>query len=132
MDLRKKDKAKERNQDIVRSARFLETEDGWFFRTREDITLGPYLEKFDAELSASLLVAQLAQLDEGKDPTAVIQAFESDPSNANVRNTNLQKPVDLNAIRRKHQNGGMANKAHRAWKKISQLKTLPKKLKFKR
>ena len=131
MDLRKKDKAKERNPDIVRSARFLETEDGWFFRTREDIMLGPYLDKFDAELSASLLVARLAQLDDGKDPAAIIQSFENDPSNATVRNANLHKPVDLKAIRRKYQSGGLANKAHRAWKKISQLKTLPKKLKFK-
>jgi hypothetical protein len=49
-----------------------------------------------------------------------------------VRNANLHKPVDLNAIRRKYQNGGLANKAHRAWKKIGQLKVLPKKLKFKR
>lgn len=132
MDLRKKDKSKERNPDIVRSARFLETEDGWFFRTREDITLGPYLEKFDAELSASLLVARLAQLDDDKDPAAAVQAFENDPSNATVRNANLQKPVDLQAIRRKYQAGGVARKARRAWRKISQLKALPKALKFKR
>jgi len=132
MDLRKKDKSKERNPDIVRSARFLEAEDGWFFRTREDITLGPYLEKFDAELSASLLVARLAQVDDDKDPAAVVHAFENDPSNATVRNASLQKPVDLKAIRRKYRAGGVTRKARRAWRKISQIKSLPKALKFKR
>jgi hypothetical protein len=51
MDLRKKDKSKERNPDIVRSARFLETEDGWFFRTRPFKRHGP--QRQPAETSRS-------------------------------------------------------------------------------
>ena len=132
MDLRRQDKERGQDPKVVRSARFLETEDGWFFRTREDIMLGPYQDKFDAELSASLLIARLAQLEEGKDPAPVIQAFENDPSNAKLRHAHQQKPIDLKAIRRKNQIDSAVNKVQKAWTSLSNLKTLPKTLKLKR
>lgn len=127
MDLRKQDKEEaERIPEIVRTARFVETEDGWFFRTREGIMLGPYAEKFDAEISASLLVARLAQIDDGKDPAAVIQAFENDPSNATKKNAMRQQPVDLDAIRRKHKMENTVSTFDRARQVISRLKAVPR------
>ena len=127
MDLRKEDKEEEaRIPQIVRSARFLESDDGWFFRTREGIMLGPYETKFDAELSASLLVARLAQLDEGKDPARVIRAFETDPANATMSNVQRNKPVDLDAIRKRHQLENSIPTLRKAWNAISRLKTIPR------
>lgn len=58
MDLRKKDQEAAKIPQIVRTARFVETDEGWYFRTRENIMLGPYAEKFDGEISASLLVGK--------------------------------------------------------------------------
>ena len=117
MDLRKEDAEAQKIPQIVRTARFVETEQGWFFRTREGIMLGPYAEKFDAELSASLLVARLAQLDDSKDPAAVIQAFELDPANATLSNAKRAQPIDLKAIRRKHQ----VRHIQKAWQAITRL-----------
>jgi len=64
----------------ARSHRFFETTDGWFFKTREGIDVGPYPTEFDAEVCASLLTARLAQLDPAADVRGVIQAFLSDPT----------------------------------------------------
>ena len=124
MSLRKEDKDDPEIEDFVRSARFVETEEGWYFKTREGILLGPYEEKFDAEISASLLVARLAQLEEGKDPAAVIQAFEHDPANATKRNVGRPHQADLDAIRRKHQLNPALPTFHKAWNAISRLKTV--------
>ncbi len=124
MDLRKKDKEKKQSiPSLVRTARFVETKEGWYFRTREEIMLGPYADKFDAELSASLLVARLAQLEEGKDPAALIQAFELDPSNCTLKNAGRQQPVDLKAIRRRHQIETAVPTFKKAWEAISRLKS---------
>ena len=128
MDLRKQDKEKaaDRIPQLVRTARFVETDEGWYFRTREGIMLGPYAEKFDAEISASLLVARLAQLEDGKDPAAVIQAFESDPANATVMQTQEKVPFDLKAIKRKQQIRAAKGTLKKAWTAISHLKSVPK------
>jgi uncharacterized protein DUF6316 len=124
MDLRKKDKEKQQSiPSLVRTARFVETKEGWYFRTREGMMLGPYADKFDAELSASLLVARLAQLEEGKDPAAVIQAFELDPSNCTLQNADRQQPIDLKAIRRRHQIETAVPTFKKAWQAISRLKS---------
>jgi len=123
MDLRKKEKKDKRIPDLVRTARFVETTEGWYFRTRENMMLGPYADKFDAELSASLLVARLAQLDEGKDPAAVIQAFELDPANCTLDNSKRQKPIDLKAIRRRHQIESAVPTFKKAWRAITKLKS---------
>lgn len=85
MKRRKSDIATDgRVEDIARTARFVEKEEGWFFRTREGVVLGPYGNQFDAELSASILVAQLAQADDGADTAALIQRFVNDPANATI------------------------------------------------
>jgi uncharacterized protein DUF6316 len=126
MDLRKKDKEADKIPQLVRTARFVETDEGWYFRTREGIMLGPYAGKFDAEVSASLLVARLAQLEDGVDPAATIQAFETDPANATIVQTLEKKPFDLKAIKRKHQIAAAKGTLQKAWTAISQLKSIPK------
>jgi len=126
MELRKEDKEAGVIPDIVRSARFVEKDDGWFFRTREGILLGPYAEKFDAEISASILVARLAQLEDGMDPTAVIQAFENDPANATLLRTKASGPVNVKRIKRRRQMKSAKGTLRRAWTAISQIKTEPK------
>jgi hypothetical protein len=63
-----------------RSGRFVETEEGWYFKTREGIAVGPYPTEFDAEVCASLLTARLAQLDRNVDVRGVIRDFLSDPA----------------------------------------------------
>ena len=126
MDLRKKDQEAAKIPQIVRTARFVETDEGWYFRTRENIMLGPYAEKFDAEISASLLVARLAQLEEGKDPAGVIQAFETDPANATILQTQEKPAFDLKAIKRKQQKRAAKGTLKKAWTAISQLKSEPK------
>ena len=85
----------------VRTNRLVETADGWYFRTREGIEIGPYPSEFDAGLGASLLVARLAQLDEDADFAAHIRAFLADPAH-NPRGPELDKfeRVDLDALRR--------------------------------
>jgi hypothetical protein len=64
----------------TRSHRFVETAEGWYFKTREGIAVGPYPTEFDAEVCASLLTARLAQLDKSVDVRAVIHDFLSDPT----------------------------------------------------
>jgi len=124
MERRKQDK-KEAGAitNVVRSARFVEQDDGWYFRTREGILLGPYADKFDAEISASILVARLAQLEEGKDPTVVIQAFESDPANATIAATKSSQPIDLKQIKRRQQMRTAKGTLLKAWMAIAQLKS---------
>jgi hypothetical protein len=65
---------------LVRSARYVEAQDGWYFRTREGIAVGPYPTEFDAQVCASLLIARLAQADPKSDLSGVIQEFLSDPT----------------------------------------------------
>jgi len=102
MKLRKSDKAAAAKR-VARSKRFTQTEDGWYFKTREGFKLGPYIEEFDAEISASLLVAALAQMEPGADANAVIQRFIRDPANAHMGQPPVaedKKPIDLAAIKR--------------------------------
>jgi len=123
MELRKQDQAAGAIPNVVRSARFVEQDEGWFFRTREGILLGPYADKFDAEISASILVARLAQLEEGIDPMVVIQAFEYDPANATIARTAASQPIDLKQIKRRQHMRSARGTLLKAWTAISQLKT---------
>ena len=69
----------------ARSRRFVQTEEGWYFRTRENIAVGPYPTEFDAEVSASLLVARLSQLEDQTGMNHAIQEFLRDPDNGPKR-----------------------------------------------
>ena len=130
MELRKEDTAaEERIPDIVRTARFVQTDDGWFFRTREGIMLGPYGNQFDAELSASLLVAQLAQAEPGTDTAAMIQRFMTDPANATITQMTCREPQDLAAIRqRARRNNRQVPSFQKAWDAVVRLAASPKKI----
>jgi len=111
----------------VRSARFIEDAEGWYFRTREDVMLGPYAEKFDAEISASLLVARLAQADAGVDPLKVIHDFQKDPANATAARTRVEQgrqKVNVKAIKRRQQLQAAKGTLKRAWVAISNVKTV--------
>ena len=77
LDPRRKEDA---TNDRVRTPRYFETDEGWFFRTREGIAIGPYRTEFDAEISSSLLTARLAQLDDESKSVATIHAFIRDPA----------------------------------------------------
>ena len=57
MKPRKTDSSTDQREGYARTSRFGETAEGWFFVTREGMTLGPYESEFDAELSASLLTS---------------------------------------------------------------------------
>ena len=61
----------------IRSERFVEAEDGWYFKTRENILVGPFTTAFDAHLAASLLCARLSQLDHTDESPQVIRSFIS-------------------------------------------------------
>ena len=134
METRKEEKHADRIPEFMRSARFVETDEGWFFRTREDITLGPYAEKFDAEISASLLVARLAQLDEDIDPAKIIHAFVTDPDNATIVQTRSApllserdgKPVNVRAIKRRQQMTAAKGTLKKAWSAIASVKSISK------
>jgi len=67
-------------KDRVRSRRFIETDEGWYFKTREGIAVGPYPTEFDAEVCASLLTTHLSQLEDDADLSAVVQDFLGDPT----------------------------------------------------
>lgn len=60
---------------VERSSRVFQKDSTWYFATREGILVGPYRKQFDAELSASLLIARLAQLDPGADARSEIHRF---------------------------------------------------------
>ena len=85
--------------DIVRTTRFYRAQGGWFFKTREGISMGPYAEQFDAEVSASLLIAQLAQLNADADPRATIQRFKASPANAPLVSGTQSSDQDQSADR---------------------------------
>ncbi len=106
---------------FARTTRFIETEEGWYFRTREGLSLGPYAEQFDAEISASLLITRLSQMDGNTDAKAVIQRFMTDPSNAVL----VQAPkverteVDLKTLKRNHRLKQSIPTLARAWQTLS-------------
>ena len=66
--------------DRVRTPRYFQTDEGWFLRTREGISVGPYPTEFDAEISSSLLCARLAQLDDESKSVSAIHSFIRDPA----------------------------------------------------
>ena len=110
---------------VVRTTRFIETEEGWFFRTREGIMLGPYDEQFDAEISASLLIARLAQLEPGADAAPTIQRFTTDPANAPLVNASAtpDEPVDLGRIKRRHRIQQSIPTFQKAWQALVNLRS---------
>lgn len=125
MKLRKSDREKqEAAKRVARSTRFMHTDEGWYFRTREGVMLGPYIEEFDAEISASLLIAALAQLEPGTDATAVIQRFIRDPANAHMGKAPEEdrKPIDLVAIKRQRLVRERIPTFQKAWKAIAGLR----------
>ena len=86
--------------------------DGWFFLTREGVSVGPYESRFDAELSASLLVARLSQLDGAGGAACLIQGFLGDPRNP------LKRPRPRVRSARRPRTGSMAtalSALQRAW-----------------
>ncbi len=99
----------------------METDEGWYFRTREGVQLGPYAEQFDAEISASLLIARLAQLEAGEDANPTITQFITDPANAPLaKPTNSSvKPVDLVSIKRQQRRRQSIPTLHKAWDAIT-------------
>lgn len=109
---------------IVRTTRFVETDEGWYFRTREGVMLGPYAEQFDAEISASLLIARLAQLDPEADATSTIQRFITDPANAPLVNQSSMpaEPVDLGRIKRRHKIRQSIPTFQKAWQAIANIR----------
>jgi hypothetical protein len=115
MRLRKTDVDDKELARCARNSRFTETADGWYFVTREGLNMGPYESMFDAELSASLLVTRLAQLEKGADPKAVIREYSNDPSNPIIRNPAPRDPMSLNSIRRKQRREARAVAVQRAW-----------------
>jgi hypothetical protein len=120
MELRKSDKAAAAER-VARSTRFVHTDEGWYFKTREGVKLGPYAEEFDAEISASLLIAALAQLDPGADATAAIQRFIRDPANAVMGQVPVQdkKPINLAAIKRQRLLRERIPTFQKAWQAIA-------------
>ncbi len=84
--------------DRVRTPRYFQTDEGWFLRTREGISVGPYPSKFDAEICSSLLCARLEQLDDESKSVATIHAFIRDPAygpvNAAVRVQKIEESED--------------------------------------
>ena len=127
MNLRRTDEAEARIPEITRSARFLNNEDQWFFRTREGILLGPYSSKFDAELSASLLIARLAQLGDKDDAVRVIEAFAKDPSNATINNSQERLQESMEAYRRRHAKAtGRGRFLYKAWEAVTNIQVATK------
>ena len=129
MQLRKTDRDDGIIPNIVRSARFIERDDGWYFRTRESVLLGPYAEKFDAEISASLLVARLAQAGPDADHLKLIHDFQSDPANATAARVRIERGgqrVNVKAIKRRQQMDAAKGTLKKAWLAIANVKTTPK------
>ena len=123
MKRRKSDVAADgRIEEIARTARFVEKEEGWFFRTREGVVLGPYGNQFDAELSASILVAQLAQAEDGTDTSALIQRFMSDPANATIsgveRRDLMSKASSSRPARPRPRQGALYTRALKAIQRV--------------
>lgn len=129
MKFRKSDREKQAAaKRVARSTRFMQTDEGWYFRTREGVMLGPYEEEFDAEISASLLIAALAQLDPSADATAAIQRFMRDPANAHMGKVGQveaqdKKPIDLAAIKRQRRMRESMPTFQKAWKAIAGLRS---------
>ena len=60
---------------IKRRSRVFDQDGLYYFQTRECINVGPFAQKFDAELSASLLISRLAQLENHENSHSEILRF---------------------------------------------------------
>lgn len=63
----------------ARHQRVVGNDEGWFIKTREGTTVGPYLSQFDAELSAAILSARLGQASSEIECRQIILRFAHDP-----------------------------------------------------
>lgn len=54
-----------------RSDRFFRSNEQWYFHTREGVTVGPYLTRFEAEVDAGLLLALLRDTPPERARTAI-------------------------------------------------------------
>ncbi len=103
----------------MRTNRLLETSEGWFFRTREGIEVGPYPTEFDAELGASLLVTYLAQLEPGSDYLTNIRAYMADPAHSPSGSGGKAESVDLQAMKLAIRRRRKRENYQKTWTKIA-------------
>ncbi len=61
-----------------RSRRTVRERNGWYVRTREGASLGPYVTEFDADIVAALLIGQLAQANTPETCRRIIYNFRHD------------------------------------------------------
>ncbi len=95
-------RGEEHDNACVRTQRYFETDEGWFLRTREGIPVGPYETAFDAEIAASLLSPQLAQVEKSSEVISMILAFLCDPLKGPPRKMQTTKRM---RVKRKAPNG---------------------------
>ena len=70
----------EENKVRFRSSRVYQSDDAWYFSTREGINLGPYTTKHDAEREVALLVKMLAETTDETAAAILIHQFYRRPS----------------------------------------------------
>ena len=75
-----------------RDSMLYQLDDAWFFSTREDINLGPYLTKQDAEREEILLVKILEDITDPVAATVLINEFKNRPTCGCAR---LHKDVEF-------------------------------------
>lgn len=122
MQFRKSDPRNQQNADRapVRSERFFKRDGGWYFKTREGIAVGPYSDEFDAELSASLLISRLAQLEQGEDPRHAIRRFQDDPAVGPLaRRMEAMSRSDLSSLMKAYRMEQRLPTLRRAWRAVS-------------
>ncbi len=104
----------------VRSERFFKQDSGWYFKTREGIAVGPYADAFDAELSASLLISRLAQLEQDEDPRMAIRRFQDDPAVGPLaRKMESMSRSDVSSLLKSYRNQQRLPTLKRAWRAVS-------------
>lgn len=104
----------------VRSERFFKTDIGWYFKTREGIAVGPYKDPFDAELSASLLISRLAQLENEEDPRIAIRGFQNDPAIGPLaQHMESMSRSDISSLLKSYRKEQRLPTLRRAWRAVS-------------
>lgn len=101
-----------RNAGRQRTERFVERDDGWHFKTRENILVGPFPSVFDAQLAASLLITRLSQLERDEDSPQVIHSFISSACKPVARRVETPS-VDLAEIRKNAKRDRLVDLANR-------------------
>ncbi|MGI9326513.1 MAG: DUF6316 family protein [Pseudomonadales bacterium] len=122
MRFRKEDKqaSKQSERAPVRSERFFKKDSGWYFKTREGIAVGPYADAFDAELSASLLISRLAQLESEEDPRIAIRRFQDDPAVGPLaRKMESMSRSDVTSLLKSYRDQQRMPTLRRAWRAVS-------------